>query len=107
MSDLVDKSEAEIANAINDANETSPESALAEEIRDEGEPDLEIVARANALKDEGNALLAQCKYAKAAEKYTDALSLHKTAIFYSNRAHALIKLESFGTAILDANEALK
>lgn len=67
----------------------------------------ETVSTANRLKDEGNALLGDGKYAKAAEKYSEAIALHPTAIFYSNRAQALIKLESYGSAIQDANEALK
>lgn len=62
---------------------------------------------ANTIKDLGNALLAQHKYAAAADKYSEAIKLFPTAIFYSNRAQALIKLESYGSAIADANEALK
>jgi serine/threonine-protein phosphatase 5 len=69
--------------------------------------DPEIIQRANALKDEGNALLGHGRYGHAAEKYTEAIALYPTAIFYSNRAQALIKLESYGQAIQDANEALK
>jgi serine/threonine-protein phosphatase 5 len=67
----------------------------------------EIIAKAEALKDEGNEFLKRFKYAAAAEKYTEAIELNPTAIFYSNRAQALIKLESYGLAIQDANEALK
>lgn len=67
----------------------------------------DVVARANALKDEGNNLLNVFKYALAAGKYSEAIDLNPTAIFYSNRAQALIKLESYGLAIQDANEALK
>jgi len=60
-----------------------------------------------ALKDEGNELLKNGKYALAAEKYSEAIEIAPNAIFYSNRAQALIKLESFGLAIMDANEAIK
>ena len=63
-------------------------------------------ARANALKDEGNALLGQGRAAQAAQKYTEALAIHPTAILYSNRAQALIKIEAYGAAILDADEAM-
>lgn len=70
-------------------------------------PTEDVVARANALKDEGNNLLNVFKYALAAGKYSEAIDLNPTAIFYSNRAQALIKLESYGLAIQDANEALK
>ena len=65
------------------------------------------VTKAEALKDEGNEFLKRHKYAAAAEKYSEAIVLNPTAIFYSNRAQALIKLESYGLAIQDANEALK
>ena len=33
--------------------------------------------------------------------------MHPTSVFYSNRAMAMIKLESYGLAITDANEAIK
>lgn len=69
--------------------------------------DPAIIQAANALKDQGNAFLGQGKYKLAVEKYTEAIALHPTAIFYSNRAQALIKLEAYGQAIMDANEALK
>lgn len=70
-------------------------------------PDADTIARANALKDEGNALLSHGKFSHAAEKYSEAIALAPNAIYYSNRAQALIKLESYGLAIQDANEALK
>ena len=46
------------------------------------------------------------KYALAAEKYSAAIELNPTAIFYANRAMAFIKMESYGLAISDANEAI-
>ena len=46
------------------------------------------------------------KYGQAASKYTEAIDMHPTAVFYSNRAMAMIKLESYGVAIADANEAI-
>lgn len=64
-------------------------------------------AAAESLKDQGNALLAAHKFALACEKYTEAINLFPTAIFYSNRAQALIKLESYAFAVNDANEAIK
>jgi serine/threonine-protein phosphatase 5 len=67
----------------------------------------EAKAKADALKDAGNKLLAQIKYAAAAEKYTEAIAIFPSAILYSNRAQALINIESYGAAILDANEALQ
>ena len=54
---------------------------------------------AAALKNEGNALLVAHKYSSAAEKYSAAIEYHPSSILYSNRAQALIKLESYGLAI--------
>lgn len=69
---------------------------------------IELLEHAEKLKEEGNQYLAQHKYGLAAEKYTAAIELNGTsAIYYSNRAQALIKLESYGLAIQDANEAIK
>jgi serine/threonine-protein phosphatase 5 len=42
----------------------------------------------------------------AAEKYTEAIKLYPTAVFYSNRSMAMIKMECYGLAINDANEAI-
>lgn len=66
-----------------------------------------LMARADVFKDEGNEFLKKHKYSLAAAKYTQAIELFPTAIYYSNRAQALIKLESYGLAIQDANESLK
>lgn len=65
------------------------------------------VTAATALKNDGNTLLAAHKYSLAAEKYSAAIELHPTSILYSNRAQALIKLESYGLAIQDANESIR
>lgn len=62
---------------------------------------------ATALKNDGNALLAAHKYSSAAEKYSAAIEYHPSSILYSNRAQALIKLESYGLAIQDANESIR
>mmetsp|Transcript_17079 Transcript_17079/g.23478 ORF Transcript_17079/g.23478 Transcript_17079/m.23478 type:complete len:90 (+) Transcript_17079:1230-1499(+) len=70
--------------------------------------ELVLVAKANVLKDEGNLLLSQKKYVEAVAKYSEAITLYpNNVIYYSNRAQAFIKSESYGFAILDANEALK
>jgi len=62
--------------------------------------------RALALKDQGNAFITACKYGLAAEKYTDAIAISPSAVLYSNRAQAFIKMESYGLAIVDADEAI-
>jgi tetratricopeptide (TPR) repeat protein len=48
----------------------------------------------------------EAKFAQAATKYTEAIELSPTAVFYSNRAMAMLKLESYGSAISDANDAI-
>ena len=66
------------------------------------------IALANQLKDEGNKLLVLFKYSAAADKYSEAIDLNPSdPIYYANRAQALIKLESFGSAIQDADAAIK
>ena len=66
-----------------------------------------FISAANDLKNEGNAFLVAHKYSLAAEKYTSAIELYPSSILYSNRAQALIKLESYGLAIQDANESIR
>ena len=61
---------------------------------------------ADNLKAQGNVFLGECKYSLAVQKYTDALALKQTAVYYSNRAQAYIKQESYGLAIADANAAI-
>jgi len=80
---------------------------MSELVASKESPSEEVIAKANALKDEGNEYLKIYKYSLAAEKYSAAIELNPTAIYYSNRAQALIKLESYGLAIQDANEAVK
>ena len=63
--------------------------------------------RSLALKEEGNVFLKEGKFALAAEKYSEAIDIHPTAVLYSNRAQAMIKLESYGLAIRDADMAIR
>ena len=65
------------------------------------------VSAALRLKEQGNKLLSNFKFTLAAEKYTEAINLNRTAILLSNRAQALIKIEAYGLAIIDANEAIR
>ena len=51
-------------------------------------------------------------YSKALEQYTKAIELNvsdnkKAAIYYANRAFVQIKLENYGFAIEDSDEAIK
>jgi predicted Zn-dependent protease len=63
--------------------------------------------KAAALKLEGNTFIAANRFALAAEKYSEAIDLAPNAVLYSNRAQAFIKMESYGLAIRDADEAIR
>ena len=61
-----------------DAAASTPDSPVTPDARMPdvvGEMSAEAAARADALKGEGNALLASSKYSLAAEKYTEALEI--------------------------------
>lgn len=65
-------------------------------------------AEALKYKDQGNECLKANKYDEAIECYTKAIELDGTnAVFYSNRAQVHIKLENYGLAIADCDQALK
>jgi serine/threonine-protein phosphatase 5 len=74
--------------------------------------DSKIIAEAEAFKLKGNDYLKECKYSEAVDEYTKAIDLNvsdnkKAAIYYANRSFAQIKLENYGFAIEDANNAIK
>ncbi|RLV93811.1 Serine/threonine-protein phosphatase T [Spathaspora sp. JA1] len=65
-------------------------------------------AEAIVHKDKGNKHLLAHELDQAVLEYTLAIELDgNNAIFYSNRAQAHIKLENYGLAISDCDEALK
>eukprot|EP01105_Mastigella_eilhardi_P008675 TRINITY_DN2097_c0_g2_i1.p1 TRINITY_DN2097_c0_g2~~TRINITY_DN2097_c0_g2_i1.p1 ORF type:complete len:529 (+),score=138.16 TRINITY_DN2097_c0_g2_i1:39-1589(+) len=64
-------------------------------------------AAATALKEQGNKLFAEGKYADAVAKYSDAIAIDASnPVLFSNRAFCHIRREDFGLAIADANCAL-
>lgn len=68
----------------------------------------ESKSEALKCKDQGNAFLKDQKYDDAIDSYTKAIELDGTnAVFYSNRAQVHIKMENYGLAIADCDEALK
>lgn len=67
----------------------------------------DIKTTADSLKDEGNKFLKENKLSSAVEKYTEAIGVLPTAVYYSNRAQAYIKQESYGLAIADATSAIQ
>jgi len=62
---------------------------------------------ADELKNQANKLFEARKYPDAVETYTKAIDLSPNAILYSNRAFAHIKMENFGSAIIDAQKAIE
>jgi serine/threonine-protein phosphatase 5 len=65
-------------------------------------------AKAEQIKNDANIMFAACHYEKAIERYTEAISYNPyMAAYYTNRAFASIKLELYGVAIQDANNAIK
>lgn len=68
----------------------------------------EDVAKADALKDEGNAFFKSGRYAEAVSKYNDAIELNpEVPAYYTNRAFCHLKMENHGLAIADATVALE
>lgn len=88
--------------------------------------DKERWAEAEKAKEEGNELFKQQKYAKALQSYTRAIDLSEEdqeedgldslddvakpanpglQIYYANRAFCHIKMENFGSALVDAEKA--
>lgn len=67
-----------------------------------------VQEQSDALKNEANKFFEAQKYLPAIEKYTSALELTpNSAVLYSNRAFANIKIENFGRAIQDAQKAIE
>eukprot|EP00741_Cyanophora_paradoxa_P015522 tig00020902_g14983.t1 len=62
---------------------------------------------ADRLKAAGNALFQSASFAKAVDLYSKAIDLAPSAVLYSNRAFAHIKIEEYGSAVEDATQAIK
>ena len=63
---------------------------------------------ASTLKDEGNQLFKEGKYAEACEKYTEALKRDpNNSVIYSNRSVTHIKLKNYEHALSDSQECIK
>jgi len=92
-----------------------------------GEADFEAAEKAKA---EGNAYFKQCNYAKALASYTEAIDLSESEpesedsesldsldgvspknpsiqIYYANRAFCHIKMENYGSALIDSTKAIE
>lgn len=69
---------------------------------------IQDVQAAELLKQEANVLFSTKNYSRAIQKYTDAICRNPNSqVLYANRAFAYIKIELFGAAIRDADEAIK
>ncbi|KAH3664084.1 hypothetical protein OGAPHI_004798 [Ogataea philodendri] len=69
--------------------------------------DLEKQEQSAKLKDLGNQELKKNDFNGAIKFYTEAIQVYPTAILYSNRAQAQIKIENYGLAIDDAKKAIE
>lgn len=87
---------AEQQTAQKDEN-SSESTSVCEEIQEEEQN----------FKDLGNASFKNAQYLSAISFYTKAIEQKPTAVLYGNRAFCHIKLENFGSAIVDADAALK
>lgn len=73
-------------------------------------PQLKAVAdraRANQAKEKGNRAFAAKQYETAVEQFTEAISLHEDAVFFSNRAAAHHALKLYRKAVEDAKQAIR
>ena len=64
--------------------------------------DVDAVAKAEALKNQGNEKLKNQDFAAAIELYTAAIDIHPCAVYYSNRAAARQYLNQHQLALEDA-----
>mmetsp|Transcript_7018 Transcript_7018/g.14064 ORF Transcript_7018/g.14064 Transcript_7018/m.14064 type:complete len:493 (-) Transcript_7018:489-1967(-) len=64
------------------------------------------VKRADELKAEANQYFGQAQYAQAIAVYSEAIEVLPSAVLYSNRAFANLRIEAFGLAIEDARKAM-
>ncbi|EFJ08171.1 hypothetical protein SELMODRAFT_182535 [Selaginella moellendorffii] len=70
--------------------------------------DASIRAEAEQLKEQANAAFQACKFSHARELYTRAIELDgSNPVYWANRAFTNVKLEEYGTAIMDATKAIE
>ncbi|KAF6772989.1 hypothetical protein AHF37_08204 [Paragonimus kellicotti] len=67
---------------------------------------VEHADEADLFKEEANRFFKDGDYNKAIEKYTEALDLKESAVYFSNRSLAYLRTECFGYALNDASKAI-
>ncbi len=77
------------------------------EAKAEGAASGTLEEQATAWKDKGNAEFKSCKYTAALALYTRGIECCPSAALLGNRAAVHLKLESFGSAMADANTAIQ
>ncbi|CAK8541427.1 unnamed protein product [Lathyrus sativus] len=66
------------------------------------------VAKAEEFKVLANEAFKDRKFSHAIDLYTQAIELNsQSAVYYANRAFAHLRLEEYGSAILDATKAIE
>eukprot|EP01046_Picozoa_sp_COSAG06_P054627 COSAG06_NODE_9789_length_1816_cov_21.224811_1_plen_262_part_00 len=93
-------------------SEPQPEAAASEareERLEKMEPSYseEEIAKSDAIKAEANTAFSAGDFQKAIDLYSAAIEVVPSAPLFSNRAFCHIKLEALGSAIMDADEAIK
>lgn len=96
-------SDQSLSSDDNDALATSSEDATIDRW---GDPDAE--EKATDFKERGNQELDRGHFLQAIELYTEGLKYQpKSPIILSNRALAFIKIENYGLALLDSDQAIE
>ena len=100
-----------------DPGDLTPEELAAQGAREdrvekmEEEPAQEYTdeerAQSDAIKVEANAAFSAKNFQQAIDLYTAAIAVVPSAPLHSNRAFCHIKLEALGSAIVDADAAIK
>jgi len=62
--------------------------------------------QAQKLKNEGNAFMKEKKYQEAVDKYSEAIKVQESAVFYCNRAAAYTSMENYEEALQDCKKAI-
>lgn len=62
--------------------------------------------KAQKLKNEGNQFMKEKKYQEAVDKYSDAIAVTESAVYYCNRAAAYTSMENYEEALQDCKKAI-